>query len=212
MSNFLMTILMTRPVEDLVGWALSNNRAHDSGLIKNHPSISTTHPTPTISLDSPDCGPSGSKLAVEYGSSTIGGKDRIPNLTWTVPDDLKSQVKEWILTCEDPDAPMKDPIIHGIYHSIPVTKTSVTQSDFEKVSEDSRQLKGGFVYGKNRRGNVYIPPRPVVRHGPHRYFWTVIGLSEKVDWAEEVGLGELLKAVEGKVLGWGEWIGTYERR
>jgi phosphatidylethanolamine-binding protein (PEBP) family uncharacterized protein len=76
-------------------------------------------------------------------------------------------------------------------------------------------VKGVEEYrvGRNRRGTVFAGPRPVLGHGLHRYMFDVVGLREPL-----VGLGdgatkeEVGKAVEGKVVGWGRWMGTFERR
>jgi len=219
MPSLLMSILTTRPIEDLLGWLLSNKRAHDAGLLTRHATIS---PTPqSITVTCAAIGPSGSKMPAEYASSEIGGANKIPSLSWSVPEDVRSKVKEWVLVSEDPDAPMAEPIVHGIYFGIPAGKTSFTPEDFE-VTEGSveMKLKGGFWYGKNRRGTVYIAPRPIARHGVHRYFFEVFGVGEGVDWEgvrREAGQGvvdksAVLRAVEGKVVGWGEWVGTYERK
>lgn len=212
-----MTLITTRPIEDLFGYLVYNNRAHDSGLTTRSPTISST--PKTLTLTSPDVGPSGSPLTTPYASSQIGGANKIPSLAWSAPDNFKPQIKEYLLLCEDPDAPLPEPIVHGIYLGIDKSKTGTTQADFEVEDEQAKMLKGGFRYGRNRGGTVYIAPRPIMRHGAHRYFWSIVGLSERVDWEEVrrgvgeqgVGKAEVLKAVEGKVVGWGEWNVHYEQ-
>lgn len=52
-------------------------------------------------------------------------------------------------------------------------------------------------------------------HGPHRYFYQLVALKEAVD-VEKLG-GKVTKdglgaAIVGKVAGWGQWIGVYERK
>jgi hypothetical protein len=49
-----------------------------------------------------------------------------------------------------------------------VSKTSVGPEDIEMEDETKALLKGGFHYGANRRDVPYIPPRPLLNHGPHR--------------------------------------------
>lgn len=76
-------------------------------------------------------------------------------------------------------------------------------------------LKGGFKYGKNRRGNIYIPCKPLLGHGAHRYFFTLVALREPIDntkLSEVATIEEVAKAIEDKIVGWGEWIGVYERK
>ena len=56
-------------------------------------------------------------------------------------------------------------------------------------------------------------------HGPHRYFFQVVGVRG-VQWEEEGGKreagalrrDELVEIIQGKVVGWGVWIGVFERR
>lgn len=122
-----------------------------------------------------------------------------------------------MLIVEDPDAPLPTPIAHGVYYAIPVDILSVDALSFDRVAgDDANGLKGGFKFGQNRMENVYGGPRPVLGHGPHRYFYQVIALSEKLD-PNSFATGtptreELAKAVEGKVLAWGVWIGVFERK
>ena len=62
-------------------------------------------------------------------------------------------------------------------------------------------------------------PKPVLGHGMHRYFFQVVGLSERMDWdevegeagSERLSLAVLKEKVQGKVVAWGVWIGTFER-
>lgn len=217
MNPVLMAILTTRPIEDLFGYAMSSKRAYDTGLITRQPAISSTPQTITVTSD---IGPSGSRLAKAYSSSKISGEDKMPDISWTAATDVAGRVKEWVVVAEDPDAPVGEPIVHGIYYGISKSRAGVVQKDFEREgAEEERRLAGGFWYGKSRTGDVYIAPRPIARHGEHRYFFSVIGLSSSVDWADVRGKAEkglvdkksLLQAVEGKVVGWGEWIGTFER-
>lgn len=230
MEKIFFALITTRPIEDLFGWVMYNNRAHDDGLMSRNPPISSTPQSLTVA--SPDVGPMNTPMSTAYASKMIGGSDRIPSLSWSAPADMQSKIKEWVVLSEDPDAPTPEPIVHGLYYGLAASKTSVTQDDFKLIGEtEDRKLAGGFGYGMSRTGAVYICPRPIARHGVHRYFFTVLALSQNVNWeevrraaAEEVkkdgkkapvnviGKREILKAVEGKVLGWGEWVGSYERK
>lgn len=139
------------------------------------------------------------------------GAGHFPSLSWPA---ASPETKEFLLVSEDSDAPLPNPIIHGIYYGIPVITTAVTNADFEAV-DGEYMLKGGFRYGKNRRGNIYIPPRPLLGHGEHRYFFTLVALSRGIDASKLSSLPtieEIAKAMDGSVVGWGEWIGVYERK
>lgn len=58
--------------------------------------------------------------------------------------------------------------MYRTFGGITVSKTRVDQADLEVVDDDKNLLKGGFHYGMCRRPVVYIPPRPLLNHGPHR--------------------------------------------
>ncbi|KAJ5989543.1 hypothetical protein N7481_004753 [Penicillium waksmanii] len=145
------------------------------------------------------------KPTIELASDTASGSQ--------LHVDQSAEGAEFLIVSEDPDAPLPSPIIHGIYYGIPATTTSVTNADFE--AEGEYALKGGFRYGKNRRGNIYIPPRPLLGHGEHRYFFTLVALSAPIDSSKLSDLPtiqEIAQAVEGNVVGWGEWVGVFERK
>ncbi|KAE8453195.1 hypothetical protein EG329_011262 [Mollisiaceae sp. DMI_Dod_QoI] len=201
-------------VERTVSWLTKNVRGHDAKLFPKSPAFKS-YPEPTLTVTSPDCGPSNSKFDIDH---TQDGKDLIPSLTWTLPASIPaSSVKEYLILVEDADGPLGFPIMHAGYYHIPPTKTSLTPEDILKAEgEKGNVLKGGFKYAKNLRGTVYSGPKPLKGHGEHRYFYEVIALSETIG-IEGKGLSvpakkdELVKGCEGKVLGWGEWVGVAER-
>ncbi|UKZ71403.1 uncharacterized protein TrAtP1_012362 [Trichoderma atroviride] len=135
-----------------------------------------------------------------------------PTIQITSPDcGAMPGVKQWILICEDVDAPLPNPICHGLYLGISKDKLSVTTSDFKPENEKSTRLNGGFHYGTSR---IWIPPRPLLNHGIHRYFFDIIALSEPLDEklaASKPTREQLAKEIDGKILGWGRWIGQCER-
>ncbi|KAK3942989.1 PEBP-like protein [Diplogelasinospora grovesii] len=200
-------------VEVTLSWLFKNARGRDEKCFFKSPAFAD-HPEQTITVTSPDCGPANTTLTTDYTQDGIG---RIPTLEWAAPDSIKGSVKEWLVVNEDPDAPLPTPICHGLYAGIPPHKTRLDPSDFA-VQDDEGQsllLKGGFYYGKNRRGTVYIPPRPLLNHGPHRYFFEVIALSEPLDkelLKTRPTREQIAEAIQGKVLGWGMWVGVAERK
>jgi phosphatidylethanolamine-binding protein (PEBP) family uncharacterized protein len=156
-------------------------------------------------------GPSGSHLSVHH---TQLGEEHFPELRWSA---ASPEIKEYVLIVEDPDAPLPNPITHGLYYSIPATVNGVTAGDFEpaKGATEQNVLKGGFKHGKNRRGNHYIGPRPLLGHGPHRYWFVLVGLQQPVDPKALSAVAtkeELAREIEGKVVGWGSWVGVFERK
>lgn len=224
---------MPGPLEHLESFLgctiLSSLRGRDSKLFTKSPPF-THHPTATLHVSSPECGPSPSPLHIHH---TPLAENRFPDLDWaTAPSQATATatgsssptIEEYLLVVEDPDAPLPSPVVHGIYYAIPAHKTSLSRLDFTRAAapggnssaDADNLLAGGFRYGANRMKNVWGGPRPVLGHGEHRYFFQVVGLGERVDW--DVGhdgalsLEEVKRRIAGKVVGWGVWVGTFERR
>ena len=197
-------------VEYFLSWLFQNFKGRDEKVFTKGPAFAD-YPKPTIEITSPDCGPSGSVMKPEY---TQIGDDRFPELHWGTPS---AGVKEYILICEDPDAPLPTPIYHSLFYAIPPHVTELTASDIDLVKMDGKQAspEGKFRFVKNRRGKHYSGPKPLLGHGSHRYFYQLIALNEPLDLAklgENVTKEQLAAAIVGKVVGWGMWVGSFERK
>ncbi|KAI5459957.1 aspartic peptidase domain-containing protein [Mariannaea sp. PMI_226] len=201
-------MIMTAYIEVAASWLFKNYRGRDDKAFFTLPAFSQ-HPEPTLAVRSPDCGPDGATLGSEY---MFGGEGRLPQLEW----DSAPGVEQWLLVSEDPDAPLPTPICHGIYLGIPPEKLSVVNDDFKPVEgESSTKLAGGFWYGMSRNGKIYIPPRPLMNHGIHRYWFEVIGLNKPLDAdfiASKPSRDAVGAAIEGRVVVWGRWMGQCERK
>jgi len=199
-------------VEATASKLLYSVRGHDDQVFTKSPAFKDI-PTPNITVTSPECGPSGSNLKIEH---TQFGAERFPHLEWT---STLPNVKEYILIVQDVDAPLPTPILHGSYYALPSTRMQVSATDFEAGGGAGggaeNVLKGGFKHGKNLRGTRYSGPKPLLGHGPHRYWFQVIALSETVEGGKlsaRATKAELEAAIVGKVIGWGAWIGVYEKK
>jgi phosphatidylethanolamine-binding protein (PEBP) family uncharacterized protein len=203
------TMWLLRVLEYCLGRLLYFRRGYDASCLIH--SAPLAHRKPTIALHSPDCGPSGAPLRDAHSAFGAG---HIPSFTWPA---APANVKEYLFLAEDPDAPLGHANVHGIYLGIPPTTTSLSHEDLEVLREEDgvKVLKSGWRVGRNRRGWVYVPARPPRGHGPHRYFFMLVGLSKKLD-LERMGKvptkEEVTREIEGKVVEWGMWEGTYESR
>ncbi|KAK8088626.1 hypothetical protein PG997_003587 [Apiospora hydei] len=201
---------MSALIEVTLSWLLQNFKHRDDKLFIKGPAFAD-HPAPTITVTSPDCGETDAQLSVVYTADGVGHH---PELSWTAPAGIRDQVREWLLVSEDPDAPLPTPIAHGVFGGIPVAKTSVKAADFDIQDDGQAMLKGGFHYGVTRRGVPYIPPRPLLNHGPHRYFYFVVALSAPLESGllkAKATREQIAEAIVGKVVGWGQWVGSCER-
>ena len=138
----------------------------------------------------------GESIPKEY---TGEGEDMLPPLSWSgVPEGTK----ELALICDDPDAPRAKPWVHAVLYKIPAANTSVAEGSLDPA-----------VWGKNDFGtNGYGGPMPPRGHGVHRYYFKLYALDTNVDLPPGASKEELLKAMEGHILGEAELMGTYERK
>lgn len=150
-----------------------------------------------ITVKSPEFG-YGDFIPVKY---TCDGEDVSPPLEWTnVPEGTKS----FVLICDDPDAPLGiwD---HWILFNIPpdVRKLEAGIKPLEK-------LENGAVHGKNSWGKLgYGGPCPP--SGTHRYFFKLYALDTTLDLKPGATKKEVLKKMEGHIIGYGELMGKYKR-
>ncbi|KAE8167979.1 hypothetical protein BDV40DRAFT_311437 [Aspergillus tamarii] len=136
-----------------------------------------------------------------------------PELHWTPPP--KVEVKEYILISEDIDPPIpRFVVMHGLFYAIPPKITRVLPDDTEQDRNTKDHVtRSGWRFVPNLRGNSYIGPAPPLGHGAHRYIFTVVALSESLrfDHSQRVSQKQITKAMVGKVVGWGQWVGYFER-
>jgi Raf kinase inhibitor-like YbhB/YbcL family protein len=97
--------------------------------------------------------------------------------------------------------------IHWFVIDIPNTVTSLPEGASKKnMPRGSRELDNSF--GKQGYGG----PQPPPGSGPHPYVITLYALStEKLELKQSSTLREFKKALDGKILGEGRLIGTYQR-
>lgn len=100
-----------------------------------------------------------------------------------------------------------------MYYGLPPTLTSIPSSVLSPPNPT--YAAEGIILGKNYYGNTYMPPRPIMSHGPHRYFYQVIALKNKLEGLppKMATMKQVLEKVKKEdILAWGEWIGIAERR
>ena len=132
---------------------------------------------------------------------TCDGADISPPLQWdAVPESTKSIA----LICDDPDAPMGT-WVHWVIFGLP--------ADIRELAEDvppDKTLPNGARQGTSDFGRIgYGGPCPP--SGTHRYFFKIYALDRELDLPAGARKRDLLKAVEGHILGQGELVGKYKR-
>jgi Raf kinase inhibitor-like YbhB/YbcL family protein len=110
---------------------------------------------------------------------------------------IPEHTKSIALIIDDPDAPHTT-FIHWVVWNIPVTT---------HIEEDSIPgTEGRNDFHRNHYGGP-CPPS-----GTHRYFFKVYALDSLLDLKAGSAKKELLEAMEGHILGYGELIGLYKRK
>ena len=125
-----------------------------------------------------------------------------PPLAWeSVPDKTKSLA----LIVDDPDAPGKT-WVHWVVFNIPA---SVRELPAKIPAQET--IAGGGKQGTNDFGKVgYGGPRPP--SGTHRYYFKLYALDTELTLDSSATKDQLLKAMQGHVLGEGQLIGKYQKQ
>jgi Raf kinase inhibitor-like YbhB/YbcL family protein len=133
---------------------------------------------------------------------TCDGEDISPPLQW---DGVPEGARSIALICDDPDAPMGT-FVHWVLFNLPAATKELT----EDVPAD-KTLPNGARQGITDFGRIgYGGPCPP--SGTHRYFFKIYALDMELALKAGAGKRELLKAMEGHILGQGQLIGKYKRR
>ena len=133
---------------------------------------------------------------------TCDGEDISPPLRW---HDVPPETKSLALICDDPDAPLMT-WVHWVIYCIPPSK-----NELEEGIPKNETLSWGGKQGKNSWGKIgYGGPCPPGRK-PHRYYFRLYALDAMLDLPPGLKKKDLLKKMEGHVIGQAEIMGKYGR-
>jgi len=133
---------------------------------------------------------------------TCDGEDISPPLQWdAVPEGTRSIA----LISDDPDAPM-GMWVHWVLFNLPADARELK----ENIPPD-KTLPNGAKQGTSDFGRIgYGGPCPP--GGTHRYFFKIYALDAELNLQAGARKRDLLKAMEGHILGQGQLMGKYKRR
>jgi Raf kinase inhibitor-like YbhB/YbcL family protein len=134
---------------------------------------------------------------------TCEGSDTSPPLAWS---GAPATAKSLALIVDDPDAPdpkaPKMTWVHWVLYNLPL------QSSLEEGA--SKSLPPGTKDGRNDwKRTGYGGPCPPI--GRHRYFFKLYALDTVLADLHVPTKAELLKAMEGHIVGSAELVGTYQK-
>ncbi len=132
---------------------------------------------------------------------TCDGQDISPPLAW---DSIPGGTKSLALICDDPDAPMGT-WVHWVIFNIPAGAAQLPEN-----VPTQKELPGGALQGSNDFRRIgYGGPCPP--GGTHRYFFKLYALDTLLKLKAGAGKADLLKAMQGHILGQGQLMGKYKR-
>ena len=130
-----------------------------------------------------------------------------PKLEWTnVPPNTVS----FVLIMHDPDVAIQrktDDVLHWMAFNIPGTARELPEGVPATAS-----LPDGTVQAKNLRGGIGFmgPGAPAV--GPHHHYtFELFALDTKLDLGPDATRADVLKAIDGHILGKGVLVGRFHR-
>ena len=129
-----------------------------------------------------------------------------PALSWS---NAPGGAVSFAIVMHDTDAaPMKGvmDVTHWIFWEIPGSSSSVAAGVKPDSSPD------GIVQGVNiRKVNGYQPPCPPPGATPHHYIFEIYALDAKLDLPAGSARADLLKAMDGHVIGKATYVGMFGR-
>ena len=136
-------------------------------------------------------------------SSCTGESSVSPALKWSAPP---AGTQSFALIAIDKDSPFGVRFVHWVLFDLPPETRELP----EGIAKQG-QLPDGSRQGLNGYDKVgCVGPCPP-GHSPHRYVFDVYALDRKLNLPAAVSKKDVVKAIDGHVLGWGEVAGRFGR-
>lgn len=187
-------------IERLLGRLFASIRAGENHLAWNDPRLSGGHAS--IKLKS-SAFEDGQHMPVLYSAGGGGHEDLSPPLNWT---EVPGEAKELVLILQDPDAPLRRPVVHLIVAAIPPQQKQFTPGQLTSSNNSELTFGRGWLGKKG-----YSGPRPVRCHGPHRYVFQIFAVRKKLELGLSPTYEEVVSQMKGSVLAKGRLTGLFER-
>jgi Raf kinase inhibitor-like YbhB/YbcL family protein len=146
----------------------------------------------------------GSMIPTQYSCADTNAGS--PALQWSNPP---ANTMSFAVILHDTDgAPAKGSmdVTHWIFLNIPASSAAVGANVKPDAAPD------GIVQGKNIRNvNGFQPPCPPPGAQPHHYIFEMYALDAKLDLPAGSARADLLKAMDGHVIGKATYVGLFGR-
>ena len=146
----------------------------------------------------------GGVIPVKYTSADPQAVS--PALTWT---NVPNGTVTFALIFHDPDVALKRStldVLHGMWFNIPAATTSFAEGALTGTLSD------GTVPAKNMRGQPgYMGPGAGAAGPMHHYTFELFALDTKLDLTADASRDDVLKAMDGHILGKAVLVGRFKR-
>jgi Raf kinase inhibitor-like YbhB/YbcL family protein len=148
--------------------------------------------------------PDGGEIPAKYTAAVPNPVS--PDLEWT---NVPASTVSFVLILHDADTSVQkgtDDILHWMMFNIPGTVHGLPEG-----VPATAALPDGSVQGKNRRGTPgFMAPAPPA--GPfHHYTFELYALDIKLDLGPDATRGDVLKAMDGHIVGKAVLVGRFHR-
>lgn len=130
-----------------------------------------------------------------------------PDLEWT---NVPANTMSFVLILHDPDTAVRkgtDDVLHWMAFNIPGTATGLAEG-----VPANPQLPDGTIQAKNLRGGVGFMGPGAGAAGPyHHYTFELFALDTKLSLGPDATRPDVLKAIDGHILGKGVLVGRFHR-
>ncbi|HSB80160.1 MAG TPA: YbhB/YbcL family Raf kinase inhibitor-like protein [Candidatus Methylomirabilis sp.] len=142
----------------------------------------------------------GGEIPMKY---TCDGADLSPPLRWSGPP---AKTRGFALITDDPDAP-GGTWVHWVLYGIAASVRELPEGVQARETVADIGIQGVNDFRKLGYGGP-CPPRGT----PHRYYFTLYALDVELSFPPRKTKAEILKAMQGHILGQAQATGLYKRR
>lgn len=141
---------------------------------------------------------------------TADGRNVSPSLMWS---GAPAATKQFAMIMDDPDAQFGGGnFVHWVVYKIPAAAKGLPAELPMDATLAAPADIAGTIQGLSgfRRAGYRGPAPPAGK--PHHYTFTVYALNEALTLAEGLNKADLLKAMDGHIIGQGSLVAIYERK
>jgi len=187
-----------------IGYALGIGTVLLAGAAVAQDAVKKAPAGPGLTLTTPAFA-DGAEIPARFTQSDP--KPVSPRLQWT---NVPANTVDFALIMHDPDAaPQRktDDVLHWLVFNIPGSARELG----EGVAPDAK-LPDGTIQGKNQGGVVgYRGPGAPAAGPHHHYTFELFALDTKLDLGPDATRADVLKAMDGHILGKGVLVGRFHR-